>query len=294
VSTVPTVYGEKMVLRILDKAAIPLDLMKLGLDKRQADDLVEAIQMPHGLALVTGPTGSGKSTTLYSCLNLLNEPKTNICTVEDPVEYKFKGMNQVQVKTQVGLTFASALRAFLRQDPDVIMVGEVRDQETAEICLRAALTGHFVLSTIHTNDALSAVTRLMDMGIEPFLLASTLRCLEAQRLVRRLCPHCKESYELDPALAKRYNLIPGEVFYKPVGCLHCRKLGYRGRVGVFEVIKITALLAKLIQNKTPLHQLREAARSEGMKLLFDSAIDKVREGLSSLEAALNVAMTGDD
>ena len=294
VSTVPTVFGEKMVLRILDKAAIPLDLMKLGLDRRQADDLIESIRMPHGLALVTGPTGSGKSTTLYSCLNLLNEPKTNICTVEDPVEYKFKGMNQVQVKTQVGLTFASALRAFLRQDPDVIMVGEVRDQETAEICLRAALTGHFVLSTIHTNDALSAVTRLMDMGIEPFLLASTLRCLEAQRLVRRLCPHCKEKYELDPELAKRYNLIPGEPFYRPVGCLHCRKLGYRGRVGVFEVIKITPLMARLIQNKTPLSQLREAARSEGMKLLFDSAIDKVREGLTSLEAALNVAMSGDD
>ena len=163
-NTIPTVYGEKMVMRILDKAAIPLDLMKLGLDERQSRDLIESIQMPHGLALVTGPTGSGKSTTLYSCLNLLNEPKTNICTVEDPVEYKFKGMNQVQVKTQVNLTFASALRAFLRQDPDVIMVGEVRDQETAEICLRAALTGHFVLSTIHTNDALSAVTRLMDMG----------------------------------------------------------------------------------------------------------------------------------
>jgi type II secretory ATPase GspE/PulE/Tfp pilus assembly ATPase PilB-like protein len=151
-----------------------------------------------------------------------------------------------------------------------------------------------VLSTIHTNDALSAVTRLMDMGIEPFLLASTLRCLEAQRLVRRLCPHCKEKYELEPDLAKRYNLVPGEVFYKPVGCLHCRKLGYRGRVGVFEVIKITPLMAKLIQNRTPLPELREAARSEGMKLLFDSAIDKVREGLTSLEAALNVAMTGDE
>ncbi len=215
VNTVPTVYGEKMVMRILDKAAIPLDLMKLGLDERQATDLIESIQMPHGLALVTGPTGSGKSTTLYSCLNLLNEPKTNICTVEDPVEYKFKGMNQVQVKTQVGLTFSSALRAFLRQDPDVIMVGEVRDQETAEICLRAALTGHFVLSTIHTNDALSAVTRLMDMGIEPFLLSCTLRVLEAQRLVRRLCPHCKEAHECDPVLAKQHNLDPRRDLLSP-------------------------------------------------------------------------------
>ena len=197
VSTVPTVYGEKMVMRILDKGAIPIELTGLGFDERQSKDLIESIQMPHGLMLVTGPTGSGKSTTLYACLNQLNEPDTNICTVEDPVEYKFKGINQVQVKTQVGLTFAGALRAFLRQDPDVIMVGEVRDQETAGICLRAALTGHFVLSTIHTNDSLSAVNRLTDMGIEPFLLASTLRVLEAQRLIRRLCKECREPYECD-------------------------------------------------------------------------------------------------
>src|SRR5512135_3883493 len=191
-STVPTVFGEKMVMRLLDKGAIPLKLTGLGLDERQSTDLIESIRMPHGLMLVTGPTGSGKSTTLYACLNILNEPKTNICTVEDPVEYKFKGMNQVQVKAQVGLTFASALRAFLRQDPDVIMVGEVRDQETAQICLRAALTGHLVLSTLHTNDALSAITRLTDMGVDPFLVAATLRLVEAQRLVRRLCPECKE------------------------------------------------------------------------------------------------------
>ena len=202
VSTVPTVYGEKMVMRILDKGAIPIELTGLGFDERQSKDLIESIQMPHGLMLVTGPTGSGKSTTLYACLNLLNEPDTNICTVEDPVEYKFKGMNQVQVKTQVGLTFAGALRAFLRQDPDVIMVGEVRDQETAQICLRAALTGHFVLSTIHTNDSLSAVNRLQDMGIEPFLLASTLRVLEAQRLIRRLCKECKEPYDCDAETAQ--------------------------------------------------------------------------------------------
>ena len=187
----------------------------MGFDERQSKDLIESIQMPHGLMLVTGPTGSGKSTTLYSCLNLLNEPKTNICTVEDPVEYKFKGMNQVQVKIQVGLTFAGALRAFLRQDPDVIMVGEVRDQETAQICLRAALTGHFVLSTIHTNDALSAVNRLMDMGIEPFLLASTLRVLEAQRLVRRLCPQCKEPYDCDAETAKQHGLMPGRCSIGP-------------------------------------------------------------------------------
>ncbi|MFI5460978.1 MAG: GspE/PulE family protein, partial [Isosphaerales bacterium] len=294
VSTVPTVYGEKMVMRLLDKAAIPLQLTGLGFDERQSSDLVEAIQMPHGLMLVTGPTGSGKSTTLYSCLNLLNEPKTNICTVEDPVEYKFKGMNQVQVKTQVGLTFASALRAFLRQDPDIIMVGEVRDQETAQICLRAALTGHFVLSTIHTNDALSAVTRLQDMGIEPFLLASTLRALEAQRLVRRLCPHCKEPYDCNAEIAHRYGLVARQTLYRPKGCDQCRGTGYRGRLGIFEVIRITPLMAKLIQTRTPLPELRTAAREEGMKLLLDSGIDKAVEGLTSLEAVLAITTSEDE
>ncbi len=290
VSTVPTVYGEKMVMRLLDKGAIPIELTGLGFDERQSKDLIESIQMPHGLMLVTGPTGSGKSTTLYACLNLLNEPDTNICTVEDPVEYKFKGMNQVQVKAQVGLTFASALRAFLRQDPDVIMVGEVRDQETAGICLRAALTGHFVLSTIHTNDSLSAINRLQDMGIEPFLLASTLRVLEAQRLVRRLCNECKEPYECDPETAGRYDLETGRKLYRPKGCDYCRGVGYKGRVGVFEVVRITSQMANLIQSRTPLPELRNAARQQGMKLLLDSGLDKVRDGLTSLEEILTVAM----
>ena len=294
VSTVPTVWGEKMVMRLLDKGAIPLKLTGLGFDQRQSDDLVEAIKMPHGLMLVTGPTGSGKSTTLYACLNLLNEPKTNICTVEDPVEYKFKGMNQVQVKTQVGLTFSTALRAFLRQDPDVIMVGEVRDQETAQICLRAALTGHFVLSTIHTNDALSAVSRLQDMQVEPFLLASTLRALEAQRLVRRLCPQCKVPHDIDRVTAERYGLDPGEKLFKPKGCDHCRGIGYKGRLGIFEVVRITPVMAKLIQERTPLPRMREAAREEGMKLLIDSGLAKVREGVTSLEAVLTVAMQDDE
>jgi type IV pilus assembly protein PilB len=294
VNTVPTVWGEKMVMRLLDKANIPLKLTGLGFDERQSTDLVEAIRSPHGLMLVTGPTGSGKSTTLYACLNLLNEPKTNICTVEDPVEYKFKGMNQVQVKAQVGLTFASALRAFLRQDPDVIMVGEVRDQETAQICLRAALTGHFVLSTIHTNDALSAVTRLQDMGIEPFLLASTLRALEAQRLVRRLCAQCKEPYDCDRVTAERYGLTAGETLHRPKGCDNCRGTGYRGRVGIFEVVRITPEMARLIQERTTLPRMREAAREQGMKLLIDSGIAKAREGVTSLEAVLGVAMSDDE
>ncbi len=294
VSTVPTVYGEKMVMRILDKGAIPIELTGLGFDQRQSKDLIESIQMPHGLMLVTGPTGSGKSTTLYACLNLLNEPDTNICTVEDPVEYKFKGINQVQVKTQVGLTFAGALRAFLRQDPDVIMVGEVRDQETAGICLRAALTGHFVLSTIHTNDSLSAVNRLMDMGIEPFLLASTLRVLEAQRLIRRLCRECREPYECNPETATLHGLEPGQQLYRPKGCDHCRGTGYRGRIGVFEVVRITPHMATLIQSRTPLPDMRTAAREQGMKLLIDSGMDKVREGLSSLEEVLTVASAEED
>jgi type IV pilus assembly protein PilB len=292
VSTVPTVYGEKMVMRILDKGAIPLQLTDLGFDQRQSKDLTESIQMPHGLMLVTGPTGSGKSTTLYACLSLLNDPETNICTVEDPVEYKFKGMNQVQVKTQVGLTFAGALRAFLRQDPDVIMVGEVRDQETAQICLRAALTGHFVLSTIHTNDSLSSVSRLQDMGIEPFLLASTLRVLEAQRLIRRLCSQCKEPYACDAETAKLHGLTSGATLYRPKGCDNCRGVGYRGRVGVFEVIRITPRMANLIQVHSSLPELRDAAREQGMKLLVDSGMDKVAAGITSLEEVLEITMSG--
>jgi type IV pilus assembly protein PilB len=290
VSTIPAVHGEKMVIRILDKGAIPTQLTALGFDDRQAKDLVEAIQLPNGLMLATGPTGSGKSTTLYACLNLLNEPGTNICTVEDPVEYRFKGINQVQVKGQVGLTFATALRAFLRQDPDVIMVGEVRDPETAQICLRAALTGHFVLSTIHTNDALSAVSRLQDMGIEPFLVAATLRVLEAQRLIRRLCKECKKPYACDRETARMHGLDAGAELYQARGCDACRGTGYRGRVGVFEVVRITSELADMIQARTPLTELRQAARARGVKMLADSALDKAREGLTSLEEALSATV----
>jgi len=198
------------------------------------------------------------------------------------------------VKTQVGLTFAGALRAFLRQDPDVIMVGEVRDPETAGICLRAALTGHFVLSTIHTNDSLSAVNRLTDMGIEPFLLASTLRVLEAQRLIRRLCKECREPYECNPETAKLHGLEPGQKLYRPKGCDACRGSGYKGRVGVFEVVRITPRMAALIQTRTPLPDLRAAAREQGMKLLLDSGIDKVRDGITSLEEVLTVASSEDD
>jgi len=289
VNTVPAVYGEKVVMRILDRSAIPLQLSDLGLGERQSEDLVESIQMPHGLMLVTGPTGSGKSTTLYSCLNLLNKPDKNISTVEDPVEYKFAGINQIQVKSQVGLTFASALRAFLRQDPDIIMVGEVRDAETAQICLRAALTGHLVLSTLHTNDALAAVNRLHDMEIEPFLLATTLRVLVAQRLLRRLCRECRQPYDCDPETAQRYGFEVGQTLYKPQACKECRDSGFRGRSGIFEVIRITDQIADLIQKRAPLPELRRAATEQGMNLLRDSALEKVRDGTTSLEIALSIS-----
>jgi len=295
VSTVPTVYGEKMVMRILTKAAIPLDMTKLGFSRKQADDFQIAAESPHGLLLVTGPTGSGKSTTLYATLNLLNKPDVNVMTVEDPVEYKFEGLNQVHVRAQVGLTFASALRAFLRQDPDVIMVGEVRDQETAQICLRAALTGHMVLSTLHTNDALAAVNRLVDMGVERFLLASALRLVEAQRLVRRLCANCKEPYRLDAETAAKWHLDPQQDYFRPKGCETCRGTGYKGRVGLFEVIRVLPRLRDMIAEGRGLPELRTEAHRQKTMLLEDAGLAKVAEGATSLEEALTVCMAeGED
>ena len=291
VNTIPTVYGEKMVLRILSKAEIPLDMTELGFSRKQSDDLKAAATSPHGLLLVTGPTGSGKSTTLYTVLNLLNKPDVNIVTVEDPVEYKFEGLNQVHVRPQVGLTFASALRAFLRQDPDVIMVGEVRDEETAQICLRAALTGHLVLSTLHTNDALAAVNRLVDMGAERFLLASALRVLEAQRLVRKLCNHCKEPYTLDNETAEKWGLDRDREYFRAAGCEACRDVGYAGRVGLFEVIRVTPSLRDMIGRGASLAELRSQVHRLGGKLLADSGLDKVREGVTSLEEILSICLT---
>ena len=288
VSTVPTVYGEKIVMRLLNKDAVPLELPKLGFDKRQCEDFMIAANSPHGLMFVTGPTGSGKSTTLYATINLIMSPRKNILTVEDPVEYKFVGINQVQVKPQVDLTFARALRAFLRQDPDVIMVGEVRDAETAQICLRAALTGHFVLSTLHTNSALATVSRLEDMEIEPFLIASTLRMVEAQRLIRRLCEKCKEPYQPDQQSVDKFKLESGTTLFRPKGCDQCRDSGYKGRVGIFEVIRITPLLRDLIQDRAPLPKMEEAARKEGMQTLFDNALVKVLAGGTSLEEIVDL------
>ncbi|MDJ0976417.1 MAG: ATPase, T2SS/T4P/T4SS family [Planctomycetota bacterium] len=285
VSTVPTVYGEKMVLRILAKEATPDCLTKLGFSEKQSKDFEEAANSPHGLVFVTGPTGSGKSTTLYTCLNLINRPTHNIVTVEDPVEYRFDGLNQSQVHSAVGMTFQRALRAFLRQDPDIIMLGEVRDQETADICLRAALTGHLVLSTLHTNDSLQAVNRLMDMGIEPFLLGPALRVVQAQRLARRLCEGCKEPFDLPAHLAEQYEIDTKHDLFRPKkdGCKKCRGSGYKGRVGIFEVIRITEDLGRAITVGKPLNELYEVAAEAGMQFLADSAREKVIEGVTSVD-----------
>ena len=294
VNAVPTIHGQKMVLRILNKDALPLDLEKLGFSLRQRESFHVAAKQPHGLIFVTGPTGSGKSTTLYATLKLLNDPSRNIVTVEDPVEYKMDGVNQVQTLSTIGLNFASTLRAFLRQDPDVIMVGEVRDQETAEICLRAALTGHLVLSTLHTNSALAAIDRLVDMGIEPFMVASTLRLVEAQRLIRRLCTQCKRPYDPDAETRRKYKIGPEDTLFQAVGCDACNGVGYRGRVGVFEVITVTPRLRDMIQKRAALNELVAQAEAEGMASLMTNSLEKVRAGTTSLDEAVKAMMEGED
>ncbi len=292
VSTVPVIFGEKMVIRILNKNAMPVGLDNLGFDEQQRRLFLTAAKSPNGLILVTGPTGSGKSTTLYGVLSILKSPTKNIVTVEDPVEYKLPGINQVHVRSGIGLTFASVLRTFLRQDPDVIMVGEVRDQETAQICLRAALTGHLVLSTLHTNDALSSITRLVDMGIDPFLVASTLRLVEAQRLLRRLCRECKEPCSVDPETAERYRIPRDQTIYRPKGCPACKGVGYKGRVGIFEVVLVTPTLRDLIQSRATLAVLQRQAEAEDMSSLGTQGIKKVIEGVTSLEEVLALIMGG--
>ncbi|MCB9899558.1 MAG: Flp pilus assembly complex ATPase component TadA [Planctomycetes bacterium] len=286
VNTVPTVYSEKVCIRLLEKESIPDDLTPLGFTPKQAEDFIQAANSHNGLMFVTGPTGSGKSTTLYTCLKMINNPEDNIVTVEDPVEYRFHGLNQVHVKSSVGLDFASALRAFLRQDPDKIMVGEVRDTETAQICMRAALTGHLVLSTLHTNSALQVVNRLVDMGVEPFLLGPALRLVEAQRLGRRLCPDCKEGYRLPGDVAARYGLEGEiEIFRAVTGssCERCRGTGCKGRVGLYEVIPVGSTLSDLIAKGADQSELKRAARAEGQLFLEDDIRRKVTAGVIGLE-----------
>jgi type IV pilus assembly protein PilB len=289
ISTIPTIYGEKAVLRILDRSQISLDLNRLGMDPLQLELLRKAIISPYGLIFLTGPTGSGKTTTLYGILNEIKSPTKNILTIEDPVEYKLEGINQVQIKPDIGLTFAAALRSFLRQDPDIMLVGEVRDLETAEICLRSALTGHLVLSTLHTNDAPSAINRLIDIGVEPYLITPSLICVVAQRLIRKLCPDCKEAYEPSAEQFASFKL-KAELIYKPKGCPKCNHIGYKGRIGVAEVMMINYEIRELITQRAGFQKIKEAAQASGMQTISESAIKKVEQGLTCLEEALSVTI----
>jgi type IV pilus assembly protein PilB len=292
VSTIPTVHGEKAVLRILDKSSVMLGLDKLGIYPDIKEKLEAMICKPYGMILVTGPTGSGKSTTLYSCLNKINTGVQNIITIEDPVEYQLPGINQVQVNEKAGLTFANALRSFLRQDPDIIMVGEIRDAETARIAIEAALTGHLVLSTLHTNDAPSAVNRLIDMGIEPFLIASALIGVEAQRLARLICPNCKEPYSPPQEAVRKFGLgmYAGEEinFYKGRGCDACKQTGYKGRTGIHELMMLTDRIRGLTLQKASSTEIKKSALEEGMRTLQDDGIRKVLDGITSIEETLRV------
>jgi type IV pilus assembly protein PilB len=287
VSTLPTIYGEKMVLRLLDKENLRLDMAQLGFEPASLDKFKRNINRPYGMVLVTGPTGSGKTSTLYSALQSLNTPETNIMTAEDPVEFNLMGVNQVQMKEAIGLNFAAALRSFLRQDPNIILVGEIRDFETAEIAVKAALTGHLVLSTLHTNDAPSTISRLMNMGIEPFLVATSVNLIQAQRLVRRVCKECKiEVHHPEEALID-VGFPASEVkdikTFKGAGCANCNGTGYKGRVGLYEVMEVTEDLRELILVGASGLELRRKSIEEGMLTLRQSGLEKIRQGMTTLE-----------
>jgi type IV pilus assembly protein PilB len=291
VSVCPTLFGEKVVLRLLDKSNLQLDMTKLGFDPTPLQWFKEQIDRPYGMVLVTGPTGSGKTTTLYSALSMLNDPGTNLCTAEDPVEFNFAGINQVQMKEDIGLNFAAALRSFLRQDPDTIMIGEIRDFETAEIGVKAALTGHMVLSTLHTNDAPGTVTRLLNMGIEPFLVTASLNLILAQRLVRKLCQACKKPAENIDQQALIDAGVPAEkigtfTVYEKGGCRECNDRGYRGRLAVYEVMPFWDGLKELVINGASTAELKQEAIRLGMTTLRMSAINKVIQGTSTIEEAV--------
>nr|WP_038047373.1 type IV-A pilus assembly ATPase PilB [Thermoanaerobaculum aquaticum] len=287
VSTVPTLFGEKVVLRLLDKENLRLDMTKLGFEKSSLKKFEDAILKPYGMVLVTGPTGSGKTNTLYSAISRINTPEVNIMTAEDPVEFQLPGVNQVQMKESIGLNFAAALRAFLRQDPNIILVGEIRDFETAEIAIKAALTGHLVLSTLHTNDAPSTISRLMNMGIEPFLVATSVNVIAAQRLVRRICSNCKEEVEVPIQGLLSVGFSEAEAHslkvYRGRGCDRCGNTGYKGRVGLFEVMEITDDIRELILSGATVVELRRKAIEEGMITLRQSGLHKIREGITTIE-----------
>jgi len=290
VSSLPSIHGEKIVMRVLDKSGITVSLAKLGIPTAMMETYDRLIHRSYGIILVTGPTGSGKSTTLYSTLNSLNSPEKNILTVEDPVEYQLPGLTQAPVNIRAGMTFPAVLRTFLRQDPDIILVGEMRDAETATIAIEAALTGHLVFSTLHTNDAPGAIARLTEMGIEPFLSSSSIIGVLAQRLVRGICPRCKEAYTPSPEALHRLgiSLESDSVFYRGAGCNFCRGTGYKGRLGIFEFMEMSNDVRELVLQKAPTHVIRQTALDEGMISLKQDAMEKILEGITTMEEALRV------
>lgn len=303
ISTLPTIHGEKVAMRLLKKTGGIPPLMELGLMGQGLKIIEEVITKPYGIILITGPTGSGKTTTLYSVLSKLNKPGVNILTIEDPVEYQIIGINQVQINPQAGLTFAAGLRSFLRQDPNIILVGEIRDKETTQLAIQAALTGHLVFSTLHTNDAATAIPRLIDLGAEPFLVASVLNAACAQRIVRKICQFCKLSYDASPETIQNIKLALGDLFtsassngaglklYKGAGCNECANSGYLGRIGIFEVIKITPALNKLIVGSTSVEQIDTAAKKEGLITMKQDGYLKALQGITTIEEVLRVAET---
>ena len=297
VSSLPTIFGEKMVLRILDKGNLALDLTRFGFEENALKNFIKAVEAPYGMVLVTGPTGSGKTTTLYSALNRINKPEVNIMTAEDPVEYNIEGINQVHVNDDIGLTFAKVLRAFLRQDPNIIMVGEIRDSDTASIATKAALTGHLVLSTVHTNDAPSTIDRLVDMGVEPFLVAASVNLILAQRLVRRICSKCKTAIEVHSEALRELGIPPAEArtlkFYKGRGCPNCNNTGYSGRLGIFEVMPVSPAIRRMILDRSSCENIKRQAMSEGMLTLRQDALLKLRAGSTTVEEVLRET-AGDD
>jgi len=297
ISTIPTLYGESVVIRLLDKDNTVLDFQALGFSEKHLKQFAEVLALPHGIILITGPTGSGKSTTLYAALKQLNTATRKIITVEDPVEYQMEGINQIQAKPQIGLTFASALRSIVRQDPDVIMIGEMRDLETARIAVQAALTGHLVLSTLHTNNAAGGITRLLDMGLEEYLLTSTVNGILAQRLVRKLCPACKQAYPASDALVndmqlRRYAPEGTITLYEPVGCPACSGLGYRGRFAIIEFLPMTNTLRQLVMAREDSEAIQNLAIAEGMSTLYEDGLVKVIQGITTLEEVLRVTSEG--
>jgi type IV pilus assembly protein PilB len=292
VSSLPTIYGEKIVMRILDASAVNHNIDQIGFEPELLSRFKETLDQPHGIIVVTGPTGSGKSTTLYSVLNYLKDPAKNITTVEDPVEYRLAGINQIQVRSDIGLTFASCLRSILRQDPDIVLIGEIRDKETMEIAIQASLTGHLVLSTFHTNDAPSAISRFCFMGMERYLLASTLDLIVAQRLVRRICEKCKEPIELNEEVVKRLNIKPEELsqitFIRGKGCTACGGTGYLGRLPVFEFLPLDNDIREAIVSGANEAEMRKMARDKGFGGILESGVSKIKQGLTTPEEVLGV------